>query len=101
MAQNAVMPLGLFFSPFLTQPADLKKGKYPTCTQCKAGIADLCRKDKNMNKWQCIFCGADNMGVMNFGLQRVEEGYEGRAGDCGMYFIVDQCVAKAEMDSIK
>jgi hypothetical protein len=75
MAQRAVMPMGIFYSPFLAESQDLKKGTIPTCTKCKAGICIQARRDKNMGKWSCSFCNTDNSYQQGFGVQRIEESY--------------------------
>ena len=31
----------------------------------------------------------------------LEESYESKVGDCGLYFIIDTCVSAVEMESIK
>lgn len=101
MAQKIIMPTGFFYSPFAAQPEELKKGKYPTCLKCKAGISPHCQKDRNMGKWICNFCGSDNPFIQGFGNALLEETYETKVGDCGLYFIIDTCVSREEMHSIK
>lgn len=32
MAQKSIMPIGVFYSPFIAEAADLKKGKFPICS---------------------------------------------------------------------
>jgi hypothetical protein len=46
-----------------------------------------------MGKWICNFCNTDNPYQQGFGNEAVEEGYEGKLGDCGLFFIIDQCVS--------
>lgn len=67
LAQSIVMPLGTFYSPFLTQVESMKKGKFPSCVKCKAAVNEFCRKDRQMGKWICNFCGADNALLQGFG----------------------------------
>lgn len=67
MAQKVVMPLGVFYSPFVTQLEDLKKGRYPICSKCRAAICQQSRKDRNLGKWLCPFCQADNPYQQGFG----------------------------------
>jgi ribosomal protein L40E len=67
MAQKVIMPLGVFYSPFLVQIEELKKGRFPICSKCKAAICQQSRKDRNMGKWICVFCGADNPFQQGFG----------------------------------
>jgi hypothetical protein len=72
MAQKVVMPLGIFYSPFLANVEQLTKGRYPTCSKCKAAICQQSRKDRNMGKWMCPFCNADNPFQQGFGNEVVE-----------------------------
>ena len=60
MADKAILPLGIFYSPFLTQVEEIKKGRLPSCSKCKAAICQQSRKDRNMGKWLCSFCSSDN-----------------------------------------
>lgn len=98
MAQKVVMPLGVLYSPFMVQVEELKKGTFPSCAKCKASI---CKGDKadgnnnrNSNRWVCPFCSAENACAPGFGLETVEESYTGKYGECGLFFIVDQCVSE-------
>ena len=95
MAQKTVMPLGVFYSPLLVQVDELKKGNFPTCSKCKASV---CKAEGNKNnqgqQWNCVFCGAINMGAPGFGRTFVEESFIGKSGDCGIFFIIDQCVSQ-------
>lgn len=95
------MPLGFFYSPFLAQAEELKKGRYPICAKCQAAVNPNSRKDRNMGKWQCNFCSSDNPYQAGFGNTMLEESYESKVGDCGLYFIIDTCVSAVEMESIK
>lgn len=57
----------MFYSPFLAQVEELKKGRFPICSKCKAAISQQSRKDRNMSKWICAFCGFDNTYQQGFG----------------------------------
>jgi hypothetical protein len=48
MAQKVVMPLGIFYSPFLANVEQLTKGRYPTCSKCKAAI---CQQSAKIEIW--------------------------------------------------
>jgi uncharacterized Zn finger protein (UPF0148 family) len=60
MAQRAVIPMGVFYSPFIAHAKDLKKGVIPTCQKCKSCICPKAQKDRNMGKWICPFCTSSN-----------------------------------------
>lgn len=100
-AQKLIMPTGYFYSPFLAQAPDLKKGKLPLCSKCTAAINPHSRKENNQGIWQCNFCQTDNPLLKGFGNNMMEEYYEMKVGDCGLYFIVDVCLSEEELNSVK
>jgi hypothetical protein len=103
MAQRAVLPLGLFYSPFIAQPTSnkIKRGPIPCCQKCKAAVCRQASKGSGGGKWVCPFCDLENPNHQGFGSDTVEESQEGKTGECGLFFIVDLCVGNDEMEAIR
>lgn len=49
-------------------------------------------KNTVSKRWTCRFCGIDNPYLIEVGTTQVEEYIEGKAGDTGVYFIIDLCI---------
>jgi hypothetical protein len=101
MAMKAIMPMGSFYSPFAAPAEGSMKGKPSECSKCKGVLNISCHKDRQMKKWVCNFCSQDNPYLSDTGNKTVEEYYEGKAGDCGIYLLVDLCISKKEMIGVK
>jgi hypothetical protein len=91
-AQKIVMPLGYFYSPFITDPQSIRSSP-SLCGKCKASICSFSIKNKNTKTWVCSFCGTTNPYTVDIGVQLVEEYVESRVGENGILFIVDLCLS--------
>ena len=78
-AQKAIMPLGYFYSPFLTAPQPLRASP-ALCSKCRASIHSFCSKNKATKTWNCSFCMTGNPMTVDIGLQQVEEYVESKVG---------------------
>jgi hypothetical protein len=78
-AQNIIMPLGYFYSPFLADAQPVRASP-AFCTKCKASISAYSSKNKNTKTWVCAFCSTSNQLTVDIGLQSVEEYVESKTG---------------------
>ena len=94
------MPLGYFYSPFLPEAQAIKASPL-LCAKCKASINSWSNKNRNTKTWTCNFCLTNNPMMQDIGIQQIEEYVQTKAGNSGLFFVIDTCVSKPEFEAVK
>ncbi len=71
MAHKAVMPLGIFYSPFLVANNPIKSSP-AFCSKCHSSICNTSIRNRQSRQWQCNFCSSSNPYLAEIGTSPVE-----------------------------
>lgn len=92
--------MGHFYSPFIV-PLNPIKVSPPICSTCKAALNPYASKNRQTRTWNCNFCGAVNPLTAEIGNAAVEEYVDAKAGENGVFFIIDLCISEDDMVGLK